>query len=163
MAALGREPSKHGSASRPVKPRRGSWRERCATMSATSPTTQPLVHYFVSSTDLGELGQDGIGLDVLLRGRDPEVVAPHVAAQGRPQRGHVVEGAAVHHLALQGAEPGLDPVQPGGVGGDEVEVEAGMGLLPGTDLVVPVGRVVVQDQCWVGKRRVSWRRKARNS
>ena len=40
-------------------------------------------------------------------------VAPHVAAQGRLQVGHIVEEAAVHDLVLQGAELGLDPVQPG--------------------------------------------------
>ena len=94
----------------------------------------------------GPIGSQSVahqhGLDVPLGRR----VAPHVAVQGRLQVGHVVEGAAVHDLALQGAKPGLDPVQPGGLGGDEVEVEAGMGLLPSLHLAVLVGRVVVQDQ-----------------
>ena len=60
----------------------------------------PLVHHFVSSADLGELGQDGVGLDLPPGRRGPAVVAPHVAAQGGLQVGHIVEGAAVHDLAL---------------------------------------------------------------
>lgn len=66
------------------------------------------------------------------------VVAPHVVAQGHLQRGQVVEGPAVHHVTLQDAEPVLDPVQSGGVGGGEVEVVAG-GFPPGSYLVVQLG------------------------
>jgi hypothetical protein len=59
-----------------------------------------------------------------MAGHRAAVAAPHIAAQGRPQRGRVGEGAAGQHLALQGAEPVLDRVQPGRIVGGEVEVIA---------------------------------------
>ena len=62
--------------------------------------------------DLGELGQEGVGGGLPLRRCGLAVLAPPIAVRGRLQRGRIIE-AAVHHLMLQGAEPGLDPVQPG--------------------------------------------------
>ena len=66
--------------------------------------------------------------------------------QGGPQPGHAGKGAAGQRVALQGAEPVLDRVQPGRVGRGEVEVAAGVGLAPSFHLAVPVGGVVVQEQ-----------------
>ena len=66
--------------------------------------------------------------------------------QGGPQPGHAGKGAAGQRVALPGAEPVLDRVQPGRVGRGEVEVAAGVGLAPSFHLAVPVGDVVVQEQ-----------------
>src|SRR5207247_10902047 len=54
--------------------------------------------------------------------------------------------AAAYPLLGQLCEPALDQVQPGGVGGREVEVEAGMPDQPLLDGWRLVGRVVVEDQ-----------------
>jgi hypothetical protein len=49
-------------------------------------------------------------------------------------------------LALDDAEPDLDQVHPGGVGGSEVDLEPGFFLEPRTDVPVLVGGVVVHRQ-----------------
>lgn len=105
-----------------------------------------LVHQFESSSCMCNAVQDGVGTVLPARGCRPAIAAAHKAVQGLAQGRRVGEGAAGQDLPLQGAEPVLDRVQPGGVGRGEVEVEAGVGLPPVPHLAVFVGGVVVQDQ-----------------
>ena len=56
------------------------------------------------------------------------------------------EGAAADGLLGDDVEPDFDLVEPGGVGGGEVEVVAWPGGEPALDLDVPVGAVVVDDE-----------------
>ena len=53
--------------------------------------------------------QEHVGTEPPARGHGMTVAAAHVAAQGVPQLGQAGKG----HLALQGAEPVLDRVEPG--------------------------------------------------
>jgi hypothetical protein len=58
-------------------------------------------------------------------------------------------GSASKFLVGEQSEPALDLVEPGGVGGGEVHVEAGVGGEPGDDGWGLVGAVVVADQVHV--------------
>ncbi len=110
------------------------------------PLATSLVHSLISSSDVCQLGQDGVRVPLPAGRQGVAIASPHVAAHGGLQGRDTVPGTVGQHVALQGTEPVLNQVQPGGIGGDEVEVEAGMGLPPGLDLAVLVGGVVVQDQ-----------------
>ena len=56
------------------------------------------------------------------------------------------QGGVGQHLALQSAEPVLNLIQSGGVGGGEVEMVAGPVGQPALDAGVLVGGVVVEDE-----------------
>ena len=63
------------------------------------------------------------------------------------------EGAAADRLLRDDVEPDLDLVEPGGVGGGEVEMIAWPGGQPALDAGVLVGGVVVNDEVDVEVRR----------
>ena len=93
-----------------------------------------------------DLGEDG------LCGRDPDeggCPAVVVFDEGVDAVGELLdagEGAAADGLLGDDAEPALDLVEPGGVGGREVQVVSGPAGEPVLDLGVAVGGVVVDDQ-----------------
>jgi len=67
--------------------------------------------------------------------------------------GHGVEGAAANRLVGDEREPAFDLIEPGAVGGREVQGKARVLGQPGTDSGVFVGGVVVADRMHVPERR----------
>ena len=90
-----------------------------------------------------ELGEDLVG--VLGPGERLAALVPAVAEP--TDRGHQLldagEVATAQGLALDDGEEHLDQVQPGAIGGREVQLDPGMAGQPGLDLGVLVGGVVV--------------------
>ena len=69
-----------------------------------------------------------------------------VGFDGGFEFGHAVEHTAADGVSGDQAEEAFDQVDPGGRGGREMEVEAGMAFEPGLDLGVLVGGVIVDNQ-----------------
>jgi hypothetical protein len=69
-----------------------------------------------------------------------------ILLNGLDQIVHVVEDTPADSLLGDSAEPTLDQIEPGGTGGDEVELEPRVFLQPGAHLRVFVGAVVIQDE-----------------
>src|SRR5215468_4716879 len=65
---------------------------------------------------------------------------------GCDQLSNAGERTPADGLVRELGEPPLDQVEPGGTGGDEMQLEARILSQPGPDLGVGVGAVVVQDQ-----------------
>ena len=80
---------------------------------------------------------EGFGVGVRCRG---------VLLDGCNQFGDAQEGATSDALLSQLAEPSLDEIQPGGTGGDKVQLEPGMPGQPLLDLGLLVGPIVVNDE-----------------
>ena len=62
------------------------------------------------------------------------------------ERFHVREGAATDGLLRDDAEPAFDQIEPGCIGGREVNVESWPSCEPGFDLGMLVRSVVVDDE-----------------
>src|SRR5215210_6732365 len=111
----------------------------------TFPFTLPLPRG--SSSVSGSFRSRGEGLALVgpcerLGGR---VVAPDEGEQLGPEVGLRLEDAAAEEPAGEDREEQLDLVEPGGVGGGEVEGPAGVGREPGLDLRGLVDLEVVED------------------
>ena len=98
-------------------------------------------------------------VDDRLRRRDPGerrcrgIVAVDERLDLAHKVGDAAERAPLDCPLAQQAEPPLDLVQPGRVGGREVQVEAGPRRQPPPDLGVPVRRIVVQHEVDIQLRR----------
>ena len=89
--------------------------------------------------DSGALGLPAIRLGL-------EVVMREVDVDGGDQFVDAGKAAFAHDLVGELAKEAFDEVEPGGAGGSEVNVNAGMFFQPGADSGMLVGGVVVGDE-----------------
>ena len=90
--------------------------------------------------------EDGVGGRGLQEGLGAEVVVVGEVEDLLLELDDGGEGAAADGLLRLEVEPDLDLVEPGGVGGGEVEMAAWPGGKPALDADVLVGAVVVDDE-----------------
>lgn len=93
---------------------------------------------------MGDLSEDEISGGGPLEGTRGGVVGFEVVADGDAQLGDAQEAFALQALAGKFGEEALDLVEPGGVGGDEVEVPARVTGEPAHDCVSFVSGVIVE-------------------
>src|SRR6266498_856856 len=93
-----------------------------------------------------DLFQDGSALGFPAIGRRLEVVMREVNIDGGDQFIDAGKAAFAHDVVSELAKKALDEVEPGGAGGSEVNVNAGMFFQPSADGGMLVGGVVVDDE-----------------
>jgi hypothetical protein len=93
---------------------------------------------------MGDLTEDEVGGSGPFEGTGSSVVGFEVVANGGAELGDAQEVFALEALAGEFGEEAFDLVEPGRMGGDEVQVPAGMAGEPANDRVGLVSGVVVE-------------------
>ena len=96
-----------------------------------------------------EFGEDGVGGSGPHEGLGVLIVVFNELMDFALQIGHGVEGAAADRALRDESEPALDLIEPGGVGGGVVNVEACAACEPRFDFGMFVRAVIIDDQMHV--------------